>query len=482
MKKLLVYLPLAFALTAGAPLADAWEREAFKAIKDIAREQVKQEKAAKEEAAREQAEKERAEREEQERAAKEQAEREQAERDRAESERAEQAAKEQAKREQERAREQAERERAKREQERQQAERQKWEQERRKWEQERRQWEQERQQAEQADSDPQADPAPAEQADNTPQDDIDKAERERAEREAKEQAQRERAAKEEAAREQAQREQAEKEQAERERVEQAGGTSCYGVALIEYAFNKGLIGVSNQKAEVEAKLADLKKNCYGDPNEPPADFQEDIGPRHCHKPMMAKELQEEILMDLRDAEAADAEKEKKRQAMEKAAEKRFDALFYEAAEAGCIAKEAMDAFHAEKAERERAARDRAWCEQNYDRRTSDMNCFEMEKTYDCREAAWITAVDRRTEANAKMRTARQTADAADPESMAAFDRVQAEREAAHRQADLAKKRGQEVIYDGVKNNCPTEYWDMHPGFVDEQFAQRILLLKKRMNR
>ena len=445
MKRLLTLAALMTALGL-PPAAQAWEREAFKAlkeIKDMASEQAKQEKAEKERAAKEQAErdeqeraaKEQAERDEQERAAREQAAKEQAERDRIERERQEQ---------ERAAREEAAKEQAKQdEQERQQAERQKWEQERRKWEQERRQWEQERQQAEQAqaDSAPPADPSPPEQADSDPQADTDKAERERAER--------------------------------------AGGMSCYGVALFEEA---GVIVFSEQEQlkKLKAEIADLKKNCYGDPNEPPADFQERnpaLGPRHCHKPMLATHLQEGALSALRD-EAADAEIEKKRQA----AEKKFDALFLEAAEAGCVEKEAMDAFHADKAERERAARDKAWCEQNDDRRISDMNCFEMEKAYDCREAAWIAAVTLLDEANGKMRKARQTADAADPQSMAEFDRLQAERDAASEQADLAKKRGQEVIYDGVKNNCPTQAWDMHPGFVDEQFAHRLLRLKNRMNR
>lgn len=444
MKRLLTLAALI--ATLGLPPAAAWEREAFKAlkgIKDMATEQAKQEKAEKEKAAREQAAKEQAERDEQERAAREQAAKEEAAREKAE----------QARREQERA--------AKEEAAKQQAERQKWEQERRKWEQERRQWEQERQQAEQAQADtpPKADPAPAEQAqaDSDPQADTDKAEQERA------------------AREQAAKEQAQREQAERERVEQAGGMSCYGAALFEEA---SAFVLSEQEIK-EAGIAALKKNCYGDPNEPPADFQENnpsLGPRHCHKPMLAQRLQEEVLTALRD-EAGGAEVEKKRQV----AEKKFDALFYEAAEAGCIDKEAMDAFQAKKAERERAARDKAWCEQNASRRTSDMNCFEMEKAYACGEAAWIAAVGRRGEANAKMQKARQTADAADPESMAAFDRVQAERAAAIQQVDLAKKRGQEVIYAGVKNNCPTQAWDMHPGFLDEQFAHRLLLLTKDRN-
>ena len=447
MKRLLTLVAL-IATLGLPPAAQAWEREAFKAlkgIKDMATEQAKQEKAEKEQAAKEQAE-----RDEQERVAREQAAREQAAKEQARAAK-EEAAKARA------AKEEAERD----EQERQQAERQKWEQERRKWEQERRQWEQERQQAEQAqaDSDPQADPAPAEQAqaDSDPQADPAPAEQAQADSDP-----------------QADPDKAERERAERERVEQAGGMSCYGVALLEEA---GVIVFSEQEQlkKLKAHIADLKKNCYGDPNEPPADFQEQnpsLGPRHCHKPMLAMGLQE----DLRD-KAAEAKMEKKRQA----AEKKFDALFYEAAEAGCVEKEALDAFHAEKAERARAARDKAWCEQNYDRRTSDMNCFEMEKAYDCREAAWIAAVDRRGEANAKMGKARQTADAADPESMAAFDRVQAEREAAHRQADLARKRGQDVIYDGVKNNCPTQAWDLHPGFMDEQFAGRLLPLIKNRN-
>ena len=454
MKRLLTLAALMAALGL-PPAAQAWEREAFKAlkgIKDMASEQAKQEKAEKERAAKEQAEreqaakekaaKEQAERDEQERAVREQAAKEQAERDRIERERQEQ---------ERAAREEAAKEQAKRdEQERQQAERQKWEQERRKWEQERRQWEQERQQTEQAqaDSDPQADPAPAEQADNTPQADTDKAERERA---------------------------------ERERVEQAGGMSCYGAALFEDA-SVIVFSEQEQLKKLKAHIAEQKKNCYGDPNEPPADFQERnpaLGPRHCHKPMLAKILQEEALTALLD-EAADAEVEKKRQA----AEKKFDALFLEAAEAGCVEKEAMDAFHAEKAERERAARDKAWCEQNGDRRTSDMNCFEMEKAYDCREAAWIAAVERRGEANTKMRKARQTADAADPESMAAFDRVQAERAAAIRQADLARKPAQDVLYDGVKNNCPTQAWGFHPGLVDQHLEDRLqrLQLMNRMKR
>ena len=447
MKRLLTLAALI--ATLGLPPAAAWEREAFKAlkgIKDMATEQAKQEKAAREQAAKEQAE-----RDEQERAAREQAAKEQAERDEQERAAREQAAKEEAAREKaEQARREQERA-AKEEAAKQQAERQKWERERRKWEQERRQWEQERQQAEQAQADtpPKADPAPAEraQADSDPQADTDKAEQERAARE----------------------------QAERERVEQAGGMSCYGAALFEEA---SAFVLSEQEIK-EAGIAALKKNCYGDPNEPPADFQENnpsLGPRHCHKPMLAQRLQEEVLTALRD-EAGGAEVEKKRQV----AEKKFDALFYEAAEAGCIDKEAMDAFQAKKAERERAARDKAWCEQNADRRTSDMNCFEMEKAYACGEAAWIAAVGRRGEANAKMQKARQTADAADPESMAAFDRVQAERAAAIQQVDLAKKRGQEVIYAGVKNNCPTQAWDMHPGFLDEQFAHRLLLLTKDRN-
>ena len=431
MKRLLTLAAL-IATLGLPPAAQAWEREAFKAlkgIKDMATEQAKQEKAEKEQAAKEQAE-----RDEQERAAREQAAKEQAQREQEQA----RATKEEAARARA-AKEEAERD----EQERQQAERQKWEQERR-------QWEQERQQAEQAqaDSDPQADPAPAEQADNTPQADTDKAERERA---------------------------------ERERVEQAGRMSCYGAALFEDA-SVIVFSEQEQLKKLKAHIAEQKKNCYGDPNEPPADFQERnpaLGPRHCHKPMLAKILQEEALTALLD-EAADAEVEKKRQA----AEKKFDALFLEAAEAGCVEKEAMDAFHAEKAERERAARDKAWCEQNGDRRTSDMNCFEMEKAYDCREAAWIAAVERRGEANTKMRKARQTADAADPESMAAFDRVQAERAAAIRQADLARKPAQDVLYDGVKNNCPTQAWGFHPGLVDQHLEDRLqrLQLMNRMKR
>ena len=465
MKRLLTLVAL-IATLGLPPAAQAWEREAFKAlkgIKDMATEQAKQEKA----------EKEQAERDEQERVAREQAAKEQAERDRLERERQEQeqAAREQAAKEQARAaKEEAARARAAKEeaerdeQERQQAERQKWEQERRKWEQERRQWEQERQQAEQAqaDSDPQADPAPAEQAqaDSDPQ--VDPAPAEQAQADSDPQADPDKA---------------ERERAERERVEQAGGMSCYGVALLEEA---GVIVFSEQEQlkKLKAHIADLKKNCYGDPNEPPAAFQEQnpsLGPRHCHKPMLAMGLQE----DLRD-KAAEAKMEKKRQA----AEKKFDALFYEAAEAGCVEKEALDAFHAEKAERARAARDKAWCEQNGDRRTSDMNCFEMEKAYDCREAAWIAAVERRGEANTKMRKARQTADAADPESMAAFDRVQAERAAAIRQADLARKPAQDVLYDGVKNNCPTQAWGFHPGLVDQHLEDRLqrLQLMNRMKR
>ena len=153
-------------------MASAWEREAFKAIKDLARDQAEQAKAEKEKAAREQAAKEQAERDEQERA-----EKEKAARERAEREAAERAAKEQAERERA--------ERAKLE-----AERAKLAAERQKWEEERRQWERDRQQAERADTPPQADPAPAEQAkaDSDPQADPNKAEREKAEQIAKERA------------------------------------------------------------------------------------------------------------------------------------------------------------------------------------------------------------------------------------------------------------------------------------------------------
>lgn len=151
MKKLLTLILLTFALTGAGPMATAWEREAFKAlkgIKDMATEQAKQEKAEKEKAAREQAAKEQAERDEQERAAREKAEQERAAKEQAERERAERAKLE--------------------------AERAKLAAERQKWEEERRQWERDRQQAERADTPPQADP--------------NKAEREKAEQIAKERA------------------------------------------------------------------------------------------------------------------------------------------------------------------------------------------------------------------------------------------------------------------------------------------------------
>lgn len=435
MRKLLTLILLTFALTGAGPLASAWEREAFKAlkgIKDMATEQAKQEKAAKEQA----------ERDEQERAA-----REKAEQERAKKEQAEQA--EQAKLEAERAKLEAERAKLA-------AERQKWE--------------QERQQEERADSDPQADKA--EQAERERNEAAarervarEQAERDRAERE---QAERDRAAKERA--EQAAIEQAERErqQAERERVEQAGGMSCYAVALIEYAFeSKGLTVLSDQQGN--AKIAEQKEICFGDPNEPPADFQEAwaLGPRHCHIPMMANILQEQILIKLRD-EAAELEKkydalflEEKRQA----AEKKLDALFLEAAEVGCIEKETVDAYHADKAKRAKAARVKAWCEQNGDRRTSGMNCVEMANAMKCREAAWKAARKKRNLAASNLKAAMQTADATDPKSMAEIDRLQAERDEAIQQTNIERERAHDVIYDGVKNHCPTQAWGVEYDLV-----------------
>ena len=72
MRKLLTLILLTLVLTGAGPLASAWEREAFRAIKDLAREQTEQAKAAKEKAAKEQAEREKAEQERAEQAAKEQ--------------------------------------------------------------------------------------------------------------------------------------------------------------------------------------------------------------------------------------------------------------------------------------------------------------------------------------------------------------------------------------------------------------------------
>ena len=155
------------------------------------------------------------------------------------------------------------------------------------------------------------------------------------------------------------------EQAARERAERP---SCYLIALFEYAIErKGMIVFSEQKAE--AHLAAMKKKCFGGANEPPADFQEvhpAFGPRHCHKKVAAMKGQEQALNTLRH-EAGDAEgyykqmeyakrvgllspsdekripglKKKARKVEKKrqAAEKRFDALYHEADEAGCIADE-----------------------------------------------------------------------------------------------------------------------------------------------
>lgn len=98
MKRLLTLAALTAAL---ALPAGAWEQEAFKAlkgIKDMATERAKQEKAEKEKAAREQAAKEQAERDEQERTAREKAEQERADGDpQADTDKAEQIAKERAK-------------------------------------------------------------------------------------------------------------------------------------------------------------------------------------------------------------------------------------------------------------------------------------------------------------------------------------------------------------------------------------------------
>ena len=87
MKRLLTLAALTAAL--GLPPAAAWEREAFKAlkeIKDMATEQAKQEKAEKEQAAKEQAEREEQERAAREEAAKEQTATEQTEQEKAEKE------------------------------------------------------------------------------------------------------------------------------------------------------------------------------------------------------------------------------------------------------------------------------------------------------------------------------------------------------------------------------------------------------------
>ena len=103
MRKLLTLILLTFALTGAGPMATAWEREAFKAlkgIKDMATEQAKQEKAEKEKAAREQAAKEQAERDEQEKAAREEAAKQQAEREAQRKAKAEEWARERAERQQ----------------------------------------------------------------------------------------------------------------------------------------------------------------------------------------------------------------------------------------------------------------------------------------------------------------------------------------------------------------------------------------------
>lgn len=230
MKKLLPLILLTLALTGGGPVATAWERDAFKAIKDLAREQTEQAKAEKEKAAREKAERERAE----------QAEREQAERERAELE-ADRAKLEAEREKWEQERQQAERERAereraeqaKREQERQQAEREKWKAERRAWEQDRQKWERERQQAEQATD--KAEQAPAEQA----------------ERDRNEEAAREQVAKEQAERDRAERERQERERAEREQARQEAEQAPAKPEKKLNAYQKRMAAMAEQERQWE---------------------------------------------------------------------------------------------------------------------------------------------------------------------------------------------------------------------------------------
>ena len=330
MRKLLTLILLTLALTGAGPQASAWEREAFKAIKDLAREQAEQ---AKEKAAREQAEREAAE----------QAEREKAERaeqadgdPQADPDKAEQTAKERAKwesgdelREQERKRKERQ---AQEDQEYHERKRQEWEalreQERKRKAEQEEQW----RQAEQAERERRAERWAREKAEQ----ERKKAEWERAEQE----------------REMAR--QAERKRREAEQLCNEYKPLADDFSIVEYAQGKGLFTPDEVK-EIREQLNSCNlaiRTAAGDPN--------------CKHLMFAMRVQEKkTFSDRRAALEAEGMYEQMKKAKEygiltpsqemeidglkndlwekrkakNASQRKFEIMYRQADEAGCLDKQ-----------------------------------------------------------------------------------------------------------------------------------------------